>query len=90
MALKVVHINRKELSHEAQVRSFWEDVLKPKWEKRARERGETFKMELQSHGKPSPGGFVTKQETLKSGEKLKIVIEINGNNLNIKCNRKKR
>lgn len=45
MALKVVHINRKKLDVDAETQAFSENVLKPKWEERARLRGK-LKIEL--------------------------------------------
>ena len=51
MALKVVYINRKELNLKAEANAFWENVLKPKWEKRDRESAKKFLLELQSGGK---------------------------------------
>ena len=40
MALKIVHIDKETIVQEAEVRSLWENVLKPKWEEQARKRAE--------------------------------------------------
>src|SRR5258707_12383086 len=37
---KVAHIGRKRLDRETEPRAFWEEVLKPKWDKRALDRAE--------------------------------------------------
>ena len=39
MGLKLVHINRPELSRKAEAKAMWENVLKPKWEEQVRENG---------------------------------------------------
>jgi hypothetical protein len=46
MGLKVVHINRLEVRKDAEAKAMWENVLKPKWEQQARERGEKLFAEL--------------------------------------------
>jgi hypothetical protein len=47
MDLKVIHITRKRLDRkEADVRALWENVLKPKWEKRFRARAEELVTEV--------------------------------------------
>jgi hypothetical protein len=46
MGLKVVHINRAEVSKQAEAKALWENVLKPKWDKQARERGTRLLTEL--------------------------------------------
>ena len=46
MGLKVVHINTVEVRKDVEVRAMWENVLKPKWEEQARERGEKLLAEL--------------------------------------------
>lgn len=40
MTLKVIHINREANYQERAAKEFWENVLKPKWEARGRERAE--------------------------------------------------
>jgi len=58
MGLKIVHINRIRVSKDAEARAMWENILKPKWEQQARERGEKLLAELKGAkaptGKPSP------------------------------------
>jgi hypothetical protein len=88
MALKVIHINRKELSRETEVKAFWENVLKPKWEKRSRERAEKLLIDLEANGNTSPKEFTIQNETVEPSKKLEIVIEVNGNKLIIKCSSK--
>ena len=85
MGLKVIHIDRKKLDLENEARSLWENVLKPKWEKRCSVRAEKLMTELRRDGKALTSGFTTQNETIESGEKLKIVIEVDGNKLNITC-----
>lgn len=46
MGLKVVHINRTELSKRAEAIAFWENVLKPKWEQRNQKEAEDFLAKL--------------------------------------------
>jgi len=89
MALKVVHINRKALNLQAEANAFWENVLKPKWEKREREGAEKMLRELKSGGKYPPQKFTTQLETKKPGQKLEIVIEVDGNKLKIRQRTKK-
>ena len=89
MALKVVHIDRKKLNLQAEAKAFWENVLKPKWEKRAREDAEKMVRELKSGSKCPPQEFITQRETKKPGEKLEIVIEVDGNKLKIRQRTKK-
>jgi hypothetical protein len=48
IALKVIHIDRQALNREAEAKAFWENVLKPKLERRARERGEKLMMILKT------------------------------------------
>ena len=85
MGLKVIHIDRKKLDLENEARSLWENVLKPKWEKRSYARAEKLMTELRRDGKALTSGFTTQSEKIESGEKLKIVIEVDGNKLNITC-----
>jgi hypothetical protein len=56
MGLKVVYIDRREISKDADARALWENVLKPKWEQLARERGEKLLAELKGvkNGTPYP------------------------------------
>jgi hypothetical protein len=83
MDMKVVHITRKKLNRkEADVRELWENVLKPKWEKRARAEGLVTK--LTGRGRLLAPEFTAQQEVRKSVEKIEIVIEVGGNNLTIK------
>lgn len=35
--LRIVHINKETTEREADVRRFWEEVLKPKWEAKGKE-----------------------------------------------------
>lgn len=53
MALKIVHINKKDLGRQAEVKAFWENVLKPKWEAKVIQRGEKIRAELMG-GKVPP------------------------------------
>jgi hypothetical protein len=54
MGLKVVHINREEVCKDAEAKAMWENVLKPKWEKQARERGAKLLAELKGTQTPTP------------------------------------
>lgn len=81
--LKVIHINRKKLDLENEARLLWENVLKPKWEMRFSARADKLKAELISNGKNLPPEFISKNETIELDENRKIVIEIDGNKLNI-------
>jgi hypothetical protein len=38
MSLRVVHIKKPDTAREQEVREFWENVLKPKWDKMNKER----------------------------------------------------
>ena len=71
MALKVIHIDRKKLNLQAEAHALWENVLKPKWEKRDREGAEKFLRELKSGSKCPPQKFTTQLETKKTGQNLK-------------------
>jgi hypothetical protein len=51
MGLKVVHINRVELSKKAEAKAMWENILKSKWEDQARDRGTKLLAELK-HTQP--------------------------------------
>ena len=46
MGLRIVHINRVELSKKAEAKAMWENVLKPKWDAKARERALKLRAEL--------------------------------------------
>jgi hypothetical protein len=46
MGLKIVHINRAEVSKNAAAKAFYENVLKPKWDAQARERALKLRAEL--------------------------------------------
>lgn len=46
MGLKVVHINKVEVIKDAEAKAIWENVLKPKWNEQARERGTKLAAEL--------------------------------------------
>lgn len=86
MDLKVVHISRNQHDRkEADARALWENVLKPKWEKRSRTRAEGFLTKLPRHGEMFFPVFDTRQEGRKSVEKIEVVIEVTGNNLSIRC-----
>jgi hypothetical protein len=52
MGLKVVYINREEICKDAEARAMWENVLKPKWEQQARERGAKLLAELKGAKTP--------------------------------------
>jgi hypothetical protein len=52
MGLKVVHINREEVCKDAEAKAMWENVLKPKWEQQARERGAKLLAELKGTKTP--------------------------------------
>ena len=58
MVLKVVHINKKAVVKDAEAKAMWENVLKPKWDQQARERGARLLAELRGEktpiSKPSP------------------------------------
>ena len=54
MGLKVVHINREEVCKDAEAKAMWENVLKPKWEQQARERGAKLLAELKGTKTPKP------------------------------------
>jgi hypothetical protein len=60
MGLKVVHIDRVQLSQAAEVKAMWENVLKPKWEEQARERGAKLLAELTGKNPDAPGPLPTK------------------------------
>lgn len=60
MSLKVVHINRAEVSKEAEAKAMWDNVLKLKWEEQARERGAKLLAELTGKTPDSPGPLPTK------------------------------
>jgi hypothetical protein len=86
MDLKVFHITKKRLDRKkADVSELWENVLKPKWEKRCRARAERLVTKLTINGSILVSEFTTQQEVRKSVEKIEIVIEVGGNNLSIKC-----
>ena len=55
MGLKVVHINTDEIRKDAAAKALWENVLKPKWEAKARERGEKLLEELTGKKRDAPG-----------------------------------
>lgn len=56
MALKIVHIgDQDKLRREAEVRAFWEEVLKPKWEAEARMRAEKLYAKFQPCDDPGAG-----------------------------------
>jgi len=54
MGLKVIHINREEICKDAEAKAMWENVLKPKWEQQARERGAKLLAELKGAKTPTP------------------------------------
>lgn len=83
MILKVIHIDRRKIDFESKARELWETVLKPKWEKRSSARAGKLTAELIRDGKNTTPEFITKKERIVPGEKLKILIEVDGNNLNI-------
>jgi hypothetical protein len=86
MDLKVAHICRNQHDRkEADARALWENILKPKWEKRSRARAEGLVIKPPRHGKMFFPVFTTRQEGPKSVEKIEIVIEVSGNNLSIRC-----
>jgi hypothetical protein len=60
MGLKVVHINKKEILKDAETKAMWENVLKPKWEEQARERGAKLLAELTGRKPDVPGPLPTK------------------------------
>jgi len=60
MGLKVVHINRVELSKKAEAKAMWENILKPKWEEQARDRGAKLLAELKGAQPRTPGPSPTK------------------------------
>jgi hypothetical protein len=85
MDLKIVHISRNQLDRkEADARALWENVLKPKWEKRSRARAEGLVTKLPGDGKMFFPEFTAQQEVQKSVEKIEISIEVSGNNLSIR------
>ena len=85
MDLKVFHITKKRLDRKkADVSELWENVLKPKWEKRSRARAEGLVTKLTINDSILASEFAGQREAPKSVEKIKIVIEIGGNNLTIK------
>jgi hypothetical protein len=85
MGLKVIHIDRRKIDFEARAREFWETVLKPKWEKRSRAQAEKLMAKLIRDSKVSTPEFTTPKERIIRCEKVKIVIDVDGNSLNIKC-----
>lgn len=89
MALKVIHIDRQALNREAKAKALWENVLKPKLERRARERGGKLMMILKTKENALRQEFSFNKETSKPGEILEIVIEVDGNKLNIRHRTKK-
>jgi hypothetical protein len=60
MGLKVVHINRAEVCKDAEAKAMWENVLKPKWEQQARERGAKLLAELKGRKPDAPGPLPAK------------------------------
>jgi hypothetical protein len=60
MGLRVVHINRAELSKKAEAKVMWEKILKPKWEEQARDRGAKLLAELKGARPRTPGPSPTK------------------------------
>lgn len=46
MGLKIVHIDRAQVSKDAAAKAFYENVLKPKWDEQARERALKIRAEL--------------------------------------------
>jgi hypothetical protein len=44
--LQVVHINRATIAEDVAAKEFWINVLAPKWEQMARERGEKLLSDL--------------------------------------------
>jgi len=88
MDLKVIYINRKKLDLENEARELWEQVLKPKWERRFRECAEKLLISPEVHGDTSAKEFTIRKETIEPSEKLEIVIEVDGNRLNIRCSSK--
>jgi hypothetical protein len=90
MALKVIHIDRQALNREAEAKAFWGNVLKPKLERRARERGGKLMMILKTKENTLRQGFSFNKETSIPGEILEIVIEVDGNKLNIRHRTKKK
>lgn len=48
MGLKIVHINKRDIAQEAEVKALWENVLKPKWEAQARLRAERLADKLKT------------------------------------------
>jgi hypothetical protein len=60
MGLKVVHIDRVQLSKTAEGKAMWENVLKPKWEDQAQARGARLLAELTGRKCDAPGRQPTK------------------------------
>lgn len=85
MGLKIIHIDRRKIDFEVRAREFWETVLKPKWEKRSRAQAEKLRANLIRDSKVSTPGFTTQKERIVRGEEMKIVIDLDGNSLNITC-----
>ncbi len=88
MDLKVIHIDRKKLDLQNEARILWEEVLKPKWDKRSLEHAEKLLRYLKAHGNSSSKEFNLREQFIEPSEKLKIVIEVDRNRLNIKCSSK--
>ena len=61
MALKVVHINTVEVRKDAEAKALWENILKPKWEEQARERGAKLLAELTGKKPDAPEPAPTKR-----------------------------
>jgi hypothetical protein len=60
MGLRVVYIDRAKLSKNLEAKAMWENVLKPKWEEQARERGAKLLAELTERKPYVPGPLPTK------------------------------
>jgi len=57
MALTIAHIKREEIHREAKARAFWEQVLAPKWDAKAREEADKmFSKDKTKKSSTSPPG----------------------------------
>ena len=61
MPLKIVHIDKDGLDQDAEVRAFWENVLKPKWEAKAKADAEKLFTKLRHEGAPEPTALKRKK-----------------------------
>ena len=75
MGLRVSHSDRKRLDCENEPREFWEQVLNPKWEKRALDRAKKLRNYLKAQEIASSKGPTLQKPLAEPNEKLKIVIE---------------